>query len=186
MKICIDAGHGGSDSGAVGPTGFTEKEAVLDISRFIRFGLVDPREVLAHEVFMTRENDETLSLQSRCSIANSRGADLFISVHANAAALPSAHGFEVWTSPGYTAADPIATKIFNTVREAFPALAGRVDSSDGDPDKESKFYVLVNTAMPAVLIETAFISNPTEELWLMDRGWRMRMAGAIVSSIGRL
>lgn len=180
MKICIDPGHGGNDSGAVGPTGLTEKEAVLDIARFVRFGLMPH-----HEIVMTRDDDRAVSLAERCERANSEGADLFLSIHANSASNPSAHGFEVWTSPGWTPADPIATKIFVSVREAFPNLAGRVDSSDGDPDKESRFYVLVNTNMPAVLVETAFICNPTEESWLGDRGWRMRMAGAIVSSVWR-
>jgi len=181
MKICIDPGHGGDDPGAVGPTLLTEAEAVLDIAKFIRFGLAPE-----HEVIMTRDIDATLTLPGRCETANAAGADLFLSIHANSAANPSAHGFEVWTSPGWTPADPIATGIFNSVRESFPKLAGRVDSGDGDPDKEARFYVLVHTNMPSVLIETAFICNPTEEGWLRDRGWRMRMAGAIVSSIWRL
>jgi N-acetylmuramoyl-L-alanine amidase len=181
MKICLDPGHGGDDPGAIGPTGLTEAEAVLDIARLTRFNLIPQ-----HEVMMTREADQTVSLAERCEIANAMKSDLFLSIHANSSANPAAHGFEVWTSPGWTPADPIATVIFNTVREFFPNLAGRVDSGDGDPDKESRFYVLVHTKMPAVLIETAFICNPTEEGWLRDRGWRMRMAGAIVSSIGRL
>jgi len=181
MKICIDPGHGGVDTGAIGPSGLMEKEAVLDIAKFMRFGLAPQ-----HEVCMTRDVDAAVGLNERCEYANFNESDLFLSIHANSAVNPAAHGFEVWTSPGWTPSDPIATQIFNTVRECFPKLSGRVDSSDGDPDKESRFRVLMGTHMPAVLIETAFICNATEEGWLRDRGWRMRMAGAIVSSIWRL
>lgn len=179
MKICIDPGHGGIDSGAIGPTGLQEKFAAADIAFHLECGLTQ----IGHAVFRTRINDTTLSLEQRCEIANEEKADLFLSVHCNAAENPAGHGFEVWTSPGLTAADAWATRLYLAVREAFPHLAGRVDMSDGDPDKESKFYVLVHTVMPAVLIETAFISNPAEEKWLLDPGWRIRMAGAIVSGV---
>ena len=182
MRICIDPGHGGHDSGAVGPAGLTEAAAVLSISGYLWGGLENGK----HSARMTRESDVYLTLQERCDFAHSMNADLFLSIHANAADSPQANGFEVWTSPGWTPADPFATGIFNSVRESFVNLRGRVDSSDGDPDKESKFYVLMHTKMPAVLIETAFISNPVEEEKLTDPGWRMRMAGAIVSSIWRM
>jgi len=56
--------------------------------------------------------------------------------------------------------------------------------SDGDPDKEARFKVLTGTRMPAVLVETAFISNAREEGWLADPGFRLRMAGAVVTGIG--
>lgn len=183
MRICIDPGHGGSDPGAIGRHGLTEATAVLSISGYLWGGLENG----LHSARMTRESDAiSLTLQERCDFAHSMNADLFLSIHANAADSAQANGFEVWTSPGWTPADPVATAIFNSVRESFPNLRGRVDSSDGDPDKESKFYVLMNTKMPAVLIETAFISNEVEEEKLTDPGWRMRMAGAIVSSIWRM
>ena len=179
MKVCIDPAHGGRDSGAVGPTGVKEKSVVRDIAHHLECGFNS----CGIAAYRTRLGDETLSLSKRCEIANASGANLFLSLHANASTNPQAHDFEVWTSPGFTAADPYATRIFNTVTAAFPELNGRRDSSDGDPDKESKFYVLIHTKMPAVLIETAFISNPEEERWLTDPGWRMRMAGAVVSAL---
>jgi N-acetylmuramoyl-L-alanine amidase len=57
--------------------------------------------------------------------------------------------------------------------------------TDGDSDKEAGFAVLIGTTMPAVLVETAFISNALEERWLRDVGWKMRMAGAMVSALRR-
>jgi N-acetylmuramoyl-L-alanine amidase len=94
-----------------------------------------------------------------------------------------AHGSEVWTSIGETAADPIAERMFNSIAGSFPLLTMRADRTDGDSDRESGFAVLTGTLMPAVLVETAFISNSIEERWLRDVGWLMRMAGAIVSAV---
>jgi len=181
MKFCIDPGHGGHDTGAVGPTGLTEAFAVKSIAHYVGRGLSEA----GHRCVYTRHNDTFMELEDRAKFANDEDVDFFLSIHANAHEIPGAHGFEVWTSPGWTPADPIATKIFESVRRAFPDLRGRIDSSDGDPDKEAKFVVLMKTKMPAVLVETAFVSNPTEERWLRDPGWRLRMAGAIVSGLWR-
>ena len=179
MKVWIDAGHGGEDSGAVGPSGTRESTIALEISRYVRLGLIDS----GCDVALTRDDDSFVSLPTRCAKANAYGADLFLSIHCNAFSNPAAHGFEVWTSRGETAADPIATRLFGSIKAAFPELLPRVDLSDGDCDKESGFAVLRGTNMAAVLIECAFISNVLEERWLRDVGWRMRMAGAIVSAI---
>jgi len=181
MRIAVDAGHGGKDSGAVGPAGMTEKAVVLSIALSLQHVLAE----MGHDPFLTRAEDLYLSLPDRCENANAEGAELFLSLHANAAAIATAGGFEVYTSPGWTLADPWATVIWNSIRESFPLLRGRVDTSDGDPDKESKYYVLVHTLAPAVLVETAFISNPEEERKLSDPGWRLRMAGAIASAVYR-
>jgi N-acetylmuramoyl-L-alanine amidase len=135
------------------------------------------------EVLTTRASDQFVSLERRCEIANDWGADLFLSIHCNAFSNPTAHGYEVWTSVGQTSADPIAEKIFNSIGGAFPQLTPRFDQTDGDSDKENGFTVLVGTRMAAVLVEVAFISNVIEERWLRDVGWKMRMAGAIVSAI---
>lgn len=178
-KVCLDCGHGGHDVGAVGPEGLTEAAAVLRIGKYIRRGLLD-REI---EVMCTRSTDKFVSLAKRCEMANDWGAHLLLSVHANAFSNPAAHGYEVWTSIGQTAADPIAERIFNSMGAAFPNLAPRFDKTDGDSDKEAGFAVLTGTAMAAVLVETAFISNAIEERWLRDIGWCMRMAGSIVSAV---
>ena len=181
MRICLNPGHGGRDSGAIGPTGLTEKSVALSMALSLELALLE----MGHEVFLTRRSDRFISLPDICQMANLDGAELFFSLHANAAAIAAAGGFEVWTSPGWTPADPWATVIWSSIRDSFPLLRGRLDMSDGDPDKESKFYVLIHTAMPAVLIETAFISNEEEERKLADPGWRLRMAGAIASAVYR-
>jgi N-acetylmuramoyl-L-alanine amidase len=181
MKFCIDPGHGGADPGAVGPAGTRECDVAYNIAEWLQLGL----SCAGHASIMTRTRGEFQTLQVRCGRSNQSGVDRFVSIHANASTSPQAGGFEVWTSPGWTPADPIATSVFELVRRTFPDLRGRVDSSDGDPDKESGFYVLVHTAAPAILIETAFISNPLEEQWLSDVSWQMRMAGAILGGITR-
>jgi len=181
VKYVIDAGHGGHDSGAVGQAATREADHVLSIAHHVARGLQEA----GHDVELTRLADEFVELDERCAFANGINAERFISIHANAVDSSLPGGMEVWTSPGWTPADPIATSIFNAIREAFPTLRGRVDTSDGDPDKESKFYVLIHTIAPAVLVETAFISNPDEERKLADPGWRLRMAGAIVTGLLR-
>ena len=182
MNVCGDPGHGGKDSGAVGPTGLRESDAALSILMLIRHGI---RLMPGWEMFCTRTDDRYLTLQERCDIANSNGADLLLSVHCNAVSNPLAHGFEVFTSPGQTAADPIAERIFESISAAFPNLAPRLDKADGDSDKEAKYRVLIGTKMPAVLVECCFISNSLEERWLRDMGWKMRMAGAILSGLAK-
>ena len=181
MKICLDPGHGGTDPGAVGPTGLMESDAALQVAKYIRRGLLDSD----HEVICTRSSDKFVSLVGRCQIANTNLVDLLLSIHCNAFSNPAAHGYEVWTSRGQTAADPIAERLFDSIGEAFPRLAPRFDKTDNDSDKEAGFVVLTQSQMAAVLVEIAFISNPIEEVWLRDVGWNLRMAGAIVSGVNR-
>ncbi len=179
MIICLDPGHGGEDSGAVGQLELRESDAALQIAKYVRRGLLDS----GHEVVCTRSNDTFVSLVGRVEVANNAFADLLLSLHCNAFSNPMAHGGEVWTSRGQTAADPIAERIFNSMAGAFPLLAMRADKTDGDSDKEAGFVVLTQSRMAAVLVEMAFISNAIEERWLRDVGWKMRMAGAIVSGV---
>lgn len=80
----------------------------------------------------------------------------FLSFHANAG---GGTGHEQFTSKGETRSDRIATKLLADIETAFPDMRMRYDHSDGDPDKEANFYVLKNTAMPAVLLEAAFMDN---------------------------
>ena len=180
MIICLDPGHGGPAApGAIGPTGLREADVALQIAKYVRRGLLDS----GHEVVCTRSSDVGVSLVDRCWIASNAFADLLLSIHCNAFSNPSAHGAETWTSRGQTAADPIAERLFTSIAESFPRLTMRFDKSDGDYDKEAGFVVLTQSTMAAVLVEVAFISNPLEERWLRDIGWRMRMAGALVSGI---
>jgi N-acetylmuramoyl-L-alanine amidase len=160
MKICIDPGHGGHDSGAVGPKGSHEKALVLEVGMTVRAKL----EYL-HEIKMTRENDVFHTLTRRAHISNAFVADFFLSIHANAG---GGIGFEAFTTPGQTDADPQATKLLNSYHEAAPTRVFRKDLRDGDPDKEARFTVLTKTRAPAVLFELGFIDHQEEETWMWD------------------
>ncbi len=92
-KIVIDPGHGGHDTGTIGPNGLEEKDLVLDVSR--RLGkLLQTR--LGAEVIYTRKDDTFIPLETRTAIANEEGADLFVSVHANSSHDPDARGVETY------------------------------------------------------------------------------------------
>ena len=185
MKVVIDPGHAGRniDPGAVnGSTGLQEADVALVISRQVASYLLN----VGYEVKLTRtewEQEETDDLSYRTALANDWGADIFISLHCNSAANQSAEGYEVWTSPGNTLGDKLATCIYGQIAAEFPDRAGRTDYSDGDPDKESRFYVLVHTDAPACLVEMAFISNDAEAALLADAAWQDRYARAIALGV---
>ena len=185
MRVVVDPGHAGRniDPGAVnGSTGLQEADVALVISRQVANYLLN----VGYEVKQTRtewEQEETDDLSYRTALANDWGADIFISLHCNSAANQSAEGYEVWTSPGNTLGDKLATRIYGQIAAEFPDRAGRTDYSDGDPDKESRFYVLVHTDAPACLVEMAFISNDAEAALLADAAWQDRYARAIARGV---
>jgi N-acetylmuramoyl-L-alanine amidase len=92
-RIVIDAGHGGHDPGAIGPGGYQEKDLVLDVALRLEKIL---RSELGAEVVMTRATDVFIPLEERTAIANARGADLFLSIHANSSRSRSARGIETY------------------------------------------------------------------------------------------
>lgn len=104
--IVVDAGHGGWDHGAVGVTGSREADIALQIARRVARGL---EEELGAEVIMTRDEDVFVTLRERAAIANQNGADLFLSVHANAAPGPQAWGIETYSMD--TASDAGAARV---------------------------------------------------------------------------
>ena len=185
MKVVIDPGHAGRniDPGAVNATtGLQEADIALVISRQVANYLLN----VGYEVKLTRtewEQEETDDLSYRTALANDWGADIFISLHCNSAANESAEGYEVWTSPGQTEGDRLATCIYKQIAAEFPDRAGRTDYSDGDPDNESRFYVLVYTDAPACLVEMAFISNDEEAALLANAAWWDRYARAIARGV---
>ena len=185
MRIVIDPGHAGRnvDPGAVNAAmGLQEADIALMISRLVENYLLK----VGYEVKLTRterEQAETDDLSYRTALANGWAADIFISLHCNSAANQSAEGYEVWTSPGNTLGDKLATCIYGQIAAEFPDRAGRTDYSDGDPDKESRFYVLVHTDAPACLVEMAFISNDAEAALLADAVWQDRYARAIARGV---
>ena len=185
MRVVVDPGHAGRniDPGAVNATtGLQEAGVALSVSRLVEKYLL----AVGYEVKLTRidwEQAETDDLSYRTALANDWGADIFISLHCNSAENPRAEGYEVWTSPGDTLGDTLATCIYGQIAAEFPDRAGRTDYSDGDPDKESRFYVLVHTDAPACLVEMAFISNDAEAELLADAAWQDRYARAIARGV---
>ena len=163
VKIVVDAGHGGHDSGALGSKS-REKDHALDISRRLRNYLLN----MGATVFMTREDDRFITLQGRVDFAHRRNADIFFSVHINSFQKSSA-GTETFYSTSQSKA--LATQIQKELIKA-TGLPNRGVSS-------ARFFVIRKTRMPSVLTETAFISNPREEKLLMDAAFRDRVARAM-------
>jgi len=178
LVVLIDPGHGGADPGAVA-AGMREADINLAVARRLVTILADH----GVQVHTTRWQDTTVSLGERCAQEHRLRPDLFLSLHCNAAVSPEARGIEIWTSPGDSPADPAATAIFRAVCQAFSERAVRTDYSDGDPDKEARFQVLVRTLGPAVLLEMGFLSHPEERAWLGEINVQTHMALAIAAGI---
>ncbi len=169
LKVCLDPGHGGSDPGAVGPSGLKEK----DVNLAVALRVAEHLRRHGMQVKLTREDDRDVSLAERCKISDDFGADVFLSVHCNSADNPAAHGTEAWycTSNGLFVA--------RKVQEALVKEIGRTDRGC----KSMGFYVLKNTRAPAALTELAFISNSEEEKLLASADFRERAARGCAKGI---
>jgi N-acetylmuramoyl-L-alanine amidase len=129
--VVIDAGHGGHDPGAIGPTGLREKDVTLQVALAIRDQLLASGRV---RVALTREDDRFLILQERFGIARRLGADLFISIHCDSAGNPTASGATVYTL-SETASDKEAARL--AARENKADILGGVDLGGENPDISS-------------------------------------------------
>ncbi len=176
--ILIDPGHGGDDPGAVAEN-CTEASINLRVAQQLGPILASEK----FDVYYTRYFDQTISLATRVGIANSLHPDLYLSLHCNSATSPRGRGLEVFTSPGQTRSDIIATHLLNSFAQSFPDTKIRIDNSDGDPDKEADFYVLRSTGCPAVLIEMGFLSNPVDREWLQRESSPLLISLALVSGL---
>ena len=132
-----------------------------------------------------------ISLSARTKKANdiygqSDKPCIYVSVHANGFSSESANGWEVYTSPGETKSDHIASVLFEKANIEFPNHKMRKDTSDGDVDKESNFYVLIHTAMPAILSENFFMTNENECRLLMSEEGRDRIANIHIEMINQI
>lgn len=174
MKICLDAGHGGSDSGAIGTDPFRLEEKTFNLSLALR--LEEQLEGRGHWVVVTRRRDRTLGLAARANFANRLNADLFVSVHANAALDASVEGMEAFHFPGSTAGRNLATAVLDSLLAAFPGHRNR-------GVKEANFAVLRLTAMPAMVIENEFLTNPRQLEFLADIENQSMIAAAIADGI---
>ena len=211
-RLVVDPGHGGKDTGAVGPGGLKEKEVTLDVAR--RVASILGAEGI--QVVLTRDDDSFVSLEERTARANAFGADLFVSIHCNASEIKTRRGVETYVLD--TTRDEIAARVaarenattqaanadltailgdmrladqsrrstrFAQLleRAANSALGARYgDAVDGGVHTAG-FYVLVGADMPSVLFETSYISNVTDEQRLGSDDYRQVLADAITNAV---
>ena len=178
-SILLDPGHGGADYGAVNEvTGLREAHVVFDVSNIL-LGLIaaDPHHRMVAQ--LSRTKGEFISLTGRAEMANRLNADLLLSIHCNSATNKEAHGYEVFTSPGQTESDVVATHLYESWEHDFPDRAGRKDTTDNDPDKEASFTVLTKSAKSAVLFELEFIHNVQGHAFLSDQRNQELMAHSL-------
>jgi N-acetylmuramoyl-L-alanine amidase len=212
-RIVIDPGHGGHDPGAVGPSGLQEKDVVLAIGLRLRELI---KEELGLDVVMTRSTDVFIPLEERTAIANKVNADLFLSVHANAATNRNAAGIETYylNLAKTEKAAQLAAKENGTSLEKVSVLQAilfdlmanyKLNDSAHLADevqkalhkkirghyaevknlgvKQGPFYVLVGASMPSILVESAFLSNPQEEIRLKDPAYLEMTAEGILDGV---
>ncbi|RYX86826.1 N-acetylmuramoyl-L-alanine amidase [bacterium] len=167
-KIVLDAGHGGHDTGAQGARA-KEKDRALDL--ILR--LANNLRARGADVLLTRATDNFISLQGRVDYANTRKADLFISIHNNASPSKSSNGTETFY---YTAQSVgLAREIHREFSKA-TALSNRGVS-------QARFFVIRKTWMPSVLLEVAFVTNPREEALLSSGEWCQRVVDGVTRGV---
>lgn len=170
VRIALDAGHGGSNSGALGTTGIAEKVVVMEIARFIKERLDEE----GAYVLMTRESDYDVSLSERIDMAVASGSHVLVSVHANS----------IGANVNPDAIRGTATYYRHEAMRSLPALVHRrmLELPLADFGLRGNFNFLLNeiTEMPSVLVETAFLSNPEDEMKLLDAGFQQQMAEQVV------
>jgi len=210
--IVIDPGHGGRDTGAIGPNGTQEKNLTLRLARTLRRQLELRLPVRA---ILTRDRDAELPLDSRPAIANENKGDLFISIHLNSSPSPTSVGAETY----FLSLDPSDERAAEAARlenqagtddplydlqlmlwdlaqtsymKSSQRLAGFVQTELNTTlglrnrgVKQAPFRVLVGTAMPAVLVEFGFLSNPEEEKRLLDVDYRDALIESLVRAVSR-
>ena len=214
-RIVVDAGHGGHDTGTIGPNGLMEKDLVLDVA--LRLGKLLEQK-LGAEVVYTRHDDTFIPLETRTAIANQNQADLFISIHANSSPDAAARGVETYYLNFTHSADALEVAAReNAVSETSVhdlqdlvkkiALKEKIEESrefavtvqkslyTGESSKNSgikdrgvkkaPFIVLIGANMPSILAEISFVSNPTDERKLRTPEYRQRIAESLYRGVTR-
>lgn len=178
-KILLKPADYGYDSDkmlAASDMHYFEGEGNRDIARRI-FKLCIDNNI---QYFDVVDSEKDMPLYERVQRANDfyvkNKNTLFLSIHSNAFTQERAHGWSIYTAPGASKSDLIATKFFNQVDKDFPGAYMRKDMSDGDVDIEANFSVLVNTWMPAVLTENFFYTNYDECVLLNSEEGRQKIA----------
>jgi len=178
IKVAIDPGHGGYDSGAAGRNGVLEKNVTLAVS--LKLGQVLKNSGI--DVVYTRTSDncpwpsnKNAELQMRCDIANNAHADYFVSIHCNSADTSAATGIETYYDRDSKRGTVLAKNIQNQLVREFGYKNRGI--------KPCGFYVVRHTRMQAVLVELEFISNPNREQMLNNPTYQQRYAEAIARGI---
>ncbi len=212
-RIVIDPGHGGRDTGTIGPTGLREKDVTLDVSKRLA-RLLEER--LGAEVILTRTTDKSLSLERRTEIANKALADLFVSVHVNSSRYRSVNGVETFylnltrsradlevaarENAGSNKSIHELTSLIQKIAlddklQESRDLAANVQTAvyklhrklnpraRNRGVKKAPFVVLIGAKMPSILVEVGFISNPREEKLLKTEKYRHQLAEALYDGI---
>lgn len=169
--ICIDAGHGGSDPGAISHDNIKEKDINLIIAMALKEKLIEA----GQKVLLTRSNDIFVALSARCSHANNLKADLFLSIHCNSSLNNKACGTETFCLRKGTKAEKLASYIQSSMVK-FTHLKDR-------GVKYETFCVLEDTNMPAALVEIAFISNFEDIKFLLSTNFQNTVVLALEKAI---
>ncbi len=172
--IVVDAGHGGADGGCMRGA-VLEKDINLKIAMQIK-KLLNER---GYEVLMTREGDETISLEERVKLANENGATIYISIHQNSCDedVESVHGIETY----YSADSEADSKRLAQLMQQ--QLTDNTDARDRSILANENLYVIRETTMPACLVETGFLSNKKECALLASDEYQKQLAASIVSGV---
>ncbi|HEY7855186.1 MAG TPA: N-acetylmuramoyl-L-alanine amidase, partial [Terriglobales bacterium] len=209
-RVVIDPGHGGHDSGTIGPTGIMEKNVVLDVS--LRLGKL-LRQRLGTQVVFTRDDDTFIPLDERTAIANRDHADLFVSIHANSNPDHQMRGIETYYLDLNNSAQALAVakrenasgdqdiheltdmvrKItLNDKMEESHELARDLERSMVDATDEANhgvltapFVVLIGAQMPSVLAEITMLSNRSDDRLVSTAAYRQRLALGLYQGIRR-
>lgn len=209
--IVIDPGHGGKEVGAVGPGGLLEKDITLAVARKLAASLAKT----GARIVMTREDDSLVSLDQRTAIANQYKADLFLSVHMNAAVVKNAKGSETYylsleasdelakkaaeTENASAASDPssdLKLILWDLAQQAYleessrfaQAIQEEMNAASNVANrgvKQAPFKVLVGATMPAALVEVGFITNAEEETKLQSEEFQNLMVSALTRAVER-
>lgn len=217
--VVIDAGHGGHDPGAIGHTGLKEKDVTLKVAKALKVKLdKDGKKFGITKVHLTRSSDKFIPLEERTGIAKKLGADLFISIHANAARNKNAYGTETYIlsftndqrSLAVAARENATTSIsrsdMDNVLKKY-LLSAKINESEklasyvqgsvitnlsrkykpvkNKGVKKAPFIVLLGADIPSILVETSFITNPTEEKRLKSNEYINDLAEGIFTGIKR-
>lgn len=171
IKIVVDPGHGGQDAGALAPNGLTEKNVNLSVSKYLANYLHKARA----KVIMTRTADKFIPLPGRVSIANKAKADVFLAVHQNSAANKKSNGTETYFYR------PSAAKLAKYVQKELLKAFGFTNRGS----RQAAFHVIRRTAMPSILTEASFMSNPRVAKNLKSKEYRQKQALAIFNGLKR-